>query len=781
MRLLAATILSALCCASTAQAQTLLDESFESGLGAFSNTGGDDMDWTRDSGGTPSDGTGPSADHTLGSSAGFYVYTEASNPNNPNRTALLLGPCLDLSGRSQASWTFWYHMLGTGMGSLHAEAAAGCGSTWTTLFTRSGSQGSAWLAASVDLAPYLGGTVRIRFRGVTGTSFSSDMAIDDVRVTASSAPPCTTPAQCDDGLSCTADACVAGFCQNADTCPGNESCDAEADACVAPPGQFAVDALDLQRFKAHIAWLSSSGPPINGSRHWSQPGNAAALDYLEAQLASYGYTVHRHSYVYSGQTRQNVYATKVGALQPDRMYLVSAHMDSRNTDSPGDVFAPGANDDASGTSLVLEAARVFAPQNVVTDTSIRFVLWNNEETGLNGSAAYVSDRAPLRGIENPAGSGLYPEPIWLGMIQHDMMMFDHGLPPQASQIAGADVDIEYQSAATFGGAAIALAQAFHAANATYATDYPAEVSGNMSNTDSWSFRNHAPAISLRENRRVAEIGNGSNPHWHKSTDVYATFSEADFLLGFNALQTTVGAVAELARARAVVCGDGVVDGAETCDDGNTADGDCCSSSCQLDAAGASCSDADACTEADACNAAGQCVPGAPLVCDDGLFCNGAESCDPAQGCLAGAPPALDDGVACTDDACDEALDAVVHTPLDAHCGDGMFCNGAETCHAALGCLPGAPPGFDDGIACTSDACDEDADAVVHTPLDAQCASGDPCIVGRCDLALGCSFEPVETCSAQQVPAFTSGARVAFPLLLGAGALCALAYRARRSR
>jgi hypothetical protein len=76
----------------------------------------------------------------------------------------------------------------------------------------------------------------------------------------------------------------------------------------------------------------------------------------------------------------------------------------------------------------MEVARVLSGADVETDRSIRFALWNNEETGFNGSVAYVQQRAALQGKENPPGSGRYPEPKWLGMIQHDMMLWDHGLP-----------------------------------------------------------------------------------------------------------------------------------------------------------------------------------------------------------------------------------------------------------------------------------------------------------------------------------------------------------------
>ena len=119
--------------------------------------------------------------------------------------------------------------------------------------------------------------------------------------------------------------------------------------------------------------------------------------------------------------REEVYCTKIGTTRPDEMYIIGAHMD-------GHGWGEAANDDGSGTALVMELARIFSSPDVQTERSIRFVLWNNEETGLNGARAYVDQRKDLQGKENPPGSGRYPEPKWLGMIQHDMMMFDHGMP-----------------------------------------------------------------------------------------------------------------------------------------------------------------------------------------------------------------------------------------------------------------------------------------------------------------------------------------------------------------
>ncbi len=328
------------------------------------------------------------------------------------------------------------------------------------------------------------------------------------------------------------------------------SCNSDNPSPVDPDGDvgLAVEAsvarLSITQYKAAVFSLSMFGDRTQGTQ-----GNRDALDWLEAELESYGYTnVERHAYTYQGQPRENIYATLVGKTIPGEMYIVSAHMDGRGG-------GQAADDDASGCAVILELARVLASSDFESERSVRFIFWNNEETGLNGSAAYAQSRAPLRGIENPVGSGHYPEPQWLGVIQHDMMMFDHGmppgvgLPPSAVQSPNADIDVEYQATSTMAGASQALAQKLGAANVLHAADYPAEISGDMNNTDSKSFQNLTASISLRESRRIAEIGNGANPNWHKASDLYATYSDLDFLLGFNSAQTTLGAIGQLIGLR----------------------------------------------------------------------------------------------------------------------------------------------------------------------------------------------------------------------------------------
>src|SRR5258706_15529908 len=195
-----------------------------------------------------------------------------------------------------------------------------------------------------------------------------------------------------------------------------------------------VGRLDLEKYKATIKGLTQFGDRRQGTER-----NRKAIDWIEAELKKYGCTnVERLTYDYltpapaptsarpaapaqSARTvggarargvrvptsvnndpnrqpdlrlraldlepstpgsREEIYCTKTGTTHPDEMYIVGAHMD-------GIGYGEAANDDGSGTALVMEVARVLSSPDVATERSIRFILWNNEETGLNGSRAYV--------------------------------------------------------------------------------------------------------------------------------------------------------------------------------------------------------------------------------------------------------------------------------------------------------------------------------------------------------------------------------------------------------
>jgi Peptidase family M28 len=370
---------------------------------------------------------------------------------------------------------------------------------------------------------------------------------------------------------------------------------------VAQPDPIAtmVGRLSLERYKATIKGLTQFGDRRQGTER-----NRKAVDWIEAQLKSYGCTnTERIKYDYQPPPppaprtgarppvdptvgpggsrkrgvimpdtvnndpmkqpdvklreldtppsvpgeREEVYCTKIGSKHPDEMYIVGGHMD-------GIGWGEAADDDGSGTALVMEIARVFSSPDVTTDISIRFALWNNEETGLDGARAYVDQRKDLQGVESPAGSGKFPEPRWLGMIQHDMMMFDHGMPHKdgtmsSQQRPEADINIEYQTTSKFADDAMRLAHKFQLADDKYATDYPANVGPHMTNTDSTPFMDLTPSLSMREIERGSQMGAGWNPNHHQPTDVYSHYTDDDFRLGLNATQTTLGAIGQLTGAK----------------------------------------------------------------------------------------------------------------------------------------------------------------------------------------------------------------------------------------
>ncbi len=169
-------------------------ESFESGDG-WAQATGDDGNWVSDTSGTPSSGTGPST----GADGASYMFLEASTNGSTgqigaNATAILESPCFDLSVATSAIFTFQNHMFGTSVGSLELEASTNAGTSWAPLWSLSGNQGNQWNAASIDLSAYLGQTVSLRFVGTTGSSWSSDIAIDDLELITNGS---TTPTGCD--------------------------------------------------------------------------------------------------------------------------------------------------------------------------------------------------------------------------------------------------------------------------------------------------------------------------------------------------------------------------------------------------------------------------------------------------------------------------------------------------------------------------------------------------------------------------------------------------------
>jgi hypothetical protein len=150
------------------------------GFENLTNGQSDDIDWRTSEGLTTSLNTGPADDYLPGTSIGNYLYLEASECFE--KTALLLSPCIDLIDAKIAVLNMAYHMYGSGIGSLHIDIYSK-GQWIDDVFTKAGDQGNQWNMAKIPLNSYLGQSINIRVRGITGKTYYSDIAIDALSIT----------------------------------------------------------------------------------------------------------------------------------------------------------------------------------------------------------------------------------------------------------------------------------------------------------------------------------------------------------------------------------------------------------------------------------------------------------------------------------------------------------------------------------------------------------------------------------------------------------------------
>lgn len=162
-----------------------------------------------------------------------------------------------------------------------------------------------------------------------------------------------------------------------------------------------IDPRSLEQYDR--ALVSSGTRHSLSSQTDPQRGIGAARDWIRGELEKAAatsdgrMTVALQSYVQEPAERiptpttiTNVVATLRGSdlTSADRVYVVTAHYDSRVTDPLNATDdAPGANDDGSGVSAVLELARVMAPHP--TEVTIVFVAVAGEEQGLFGSTRFA--------------------------------------------------------------------------------------------------------------------------------------------------------------------------------------------------------------------------------------------------------------------------------------------------------------------------------------------------------------------------------------------------------
>ncbi len=159
-------------------------ESFETGFGIWQQASGDDLDWTRWEGSTPTQYTGPDTAYD----GTYYIYVEADPDNwNPARKAALVGT-FDFSDVQVPMLSFYYYMYGQYINNLTVKISTDS-INWTELTTIIGDQGQQWHREILCLGDYAGNdTVYIAFIAYTSddpdiTADQCDIALDKIDIT----------------------------------------------------------------------------------------------------------------------------------------------------------------------------------------------------------------------------------------------------------------------------------------------------------------------------------------------------------------------------------------------------------------------------------------------------------------------------------------------------------------------------------------------------------------------------------------------------------------------
>ena len=267
---------------------------FENGVALQQDTN-DFGDWLLHQGSTSSMNTGPTGDHTTG--FGNYFYVESSGQNYGGKVFTFYTPMFDVSQTPGKVLSFWYHMYGAAMGDLEIGVLDSSG--YNALDTISGNQGSQWQLAYY---PILSTTpFKIKFKGITGTSYTSDISIDDIMIS----DPYSVLYGCTDTVSSNYDStathdngtCIYYYgCSDPSATNYNPWANVDDGSCIQEiicnPGQSLIDvAIKLDNWPAETSWLIYSATDTLASV------NSGTYDYTQT-----GQTVHTQVCVPVGDT-----------------------------------------------------------------------------------------------------------------------------------------------------------------------------------------------------------------------------------------------------------------------------------------------------------------------------------------------------------------------------------------------------------------------------------------------------------------------------------------------
>ena len=156
--------------------------------------------------------------------------------------------------------------------------------------------------------------------------------------------------------------------------------------------------ITVEESRKTLSYLASD--EMEG-RKPGNPGNFIAVSFIKKEFESYGLETHLQKFTYTFRWRVGLIRWRtveietmnvIGVLKgtSDKHVVIGAHMDHLGLDGDGDAYN-GADDNASGTTAVLELAEAFGKSDTKPKDTIVFIAFNAEELGLLGSKHYVSD------------------------------------------------------------------------------------------------------------------------------------------------------------------------------------------------------------------------------------------------------------------------------------------------------------------------------------------------------------------------------------------------------
>ena len=285
--------------------------------------------------------------------------------------------------------------------------------------------------------------------------------------------------------------------------------------------QDIIDQTNIDSLSYFVRELSGDVQTIIGgqpytivSRRYNHAGNDMAANYIKEKLESYGLPTY-DQYFGTGGGR-NVYAVQLGTTYPNKKYIICAHYDDFIYGSG--TIVPGADDNASGTAAVLEAARIF--RNYNSAFTLIYALWDEEERGLYGSA-YYAQQAAL------AGDSI------MGVINMDMTAYDSN----SDNIA----EIHTRPIAN----SLALKDEMLSINSLYSIGLTLQIiNPGATYSDHASFWNNNYGAIL-----LIEYDYDFNPYYHSSNDLIQYFNMPYYL---KMSQVSLGVTATLAQLTDIV-------------------------------------------------------------------------------------------------------------------------------------------------------------------------------------------------------------------------------------